>query len=328
MSTKLQRRAGIAAAAIASCATLAAPAGASFHGQPGYALDSANRIHTFALGNPAGATAKPITGLAAGDVLVGIDERPRTGQLYGVAKGSGGTATAYTINPATGAATSAFALSNSVSLTPVVLTGTSFGVDFNPAADALRIIGNDGQNLRAIPSDTALNGSPRAATGTTFTDGTLSYSPIGSMPRPAATGIDAAAYTNSIALPTTTQLFNIDTPNADVTLQSPPNDGTQVKQADVALNGRPVQGFDILTQSEDSAVVNTGFVALGNTRVTLPPRNLVDQLLQLLGLQQPRTELRSSLSTISTSTGALSGLGTFTTNGIVDIAVDEPASGA
>ena len=30
----------------------------------------------------------------------------------------------------------------------IVLTGTAFGVDFNPTVDRLRVVGDDGQNLR------------------------------------------------------------------------------------------------------------------------------------------------------------------------------------
>lgn len=44
----------------------------------------------------------PITGLIGGDVIVGIDFRPATGQLYGLGSVGGRL---YTITPTTGAAT-------------------------------------------------------------------------------------------------------------------------------------------------------------------------------------------------------------------------------
>jgi hypothetical protein len=64
----------------------------------------------------------------------------------------------YTIAPATGQAMLAFALvapgrtAATQPVTPIVLSGTEFGVDFNPAADALRIVSDTGQDLRALPS--------------------------------------------------------------------------------------------------------------------------------------------------------------------------------
>ncbi len=75
--------------------------------------------------------------------------------------------------------------------------GTFFGVDFNPAADRLRIISNTGQNLRhnvnaggVTLSDTALN----------YTAGTPT------------SGLTGAAYTNNDLDPATgTTLFDVDT---------------------------------------------------------------------------------------------------------------------
>ena len=70
-----------------------------------------------------------MTGLQTPDTaLVGIDFRVQDGQLYGVGNGGG----VYRINPRTGAAAFVNALT-------VPLAGTVFGVDFNPAADRLRM---------------------------------------------------------------------------------------------------------------------------------------------------------------------------------------------
>ncbi len=62
-----------------------------------------------------------ITGLVGGDNVLGMDFRPATGQFYAVSNGS-----RYTIHRATGAATRLGADG------AFTLTGTSFGVDFNP----------------------------------------------------------------------------------------------------------------------------------------------------------------------------------------------------
>ena len=78
-----------------------------------------------------------VTGLSGSDTaLVGIDFRVQDGKLYGVGNGGG----VYTIDPTTAQATFVNALS-------VPLSGKSFGVDFNPAADRLRIVSDTGQNL-------------------------------------------------------------------------------------------------------------------------------------------------------------------------------------
>ena len=78
-----------------------------------------------------------ISGLQSTDTaVVGIDFRVQDEMLYGVGNGGG----VYTIDPQTAAATFVNALT-------VPLDGTTFGVDFNPAADRLRIISDTGQNL-------------------------------------------------------------------------------------------------------------------------------------------------------------------------------------
>ena len=162
-----------------------------------------------------------------------------------------------------------------------------------------------------------------ASKGRTFIDGGLSYDPISVSPRTPATGINASAYTQNLFAPTTTTLFNIDSSKSALTTQSPPNDGTQVTKADLALGGRPVQGFDIFTNSASDEVA---LAVLGNTTVTVPPANLVEQLLQQLGLQKPKTTQRSVLVEINETTGAIATVGAFATNAVSDLAVDTPGT--
>jgi hypothetical protein len=83
-----------------------------------------------------------ITGIA--DSVQAIDFRPANGVLYAL----GGDRVLYTINTATGAAS---ALSG-----PLAIDGTLFGFDFNPVADAIRIVSNTNQNYRANPNTGAL----------------------------------------------------------------------------------------------------------------------------------------------------------------------------
>ena len=108
--------------------------------------------------------------------------------------------------------TSAAAKATKVSQLTVALAGTHFGVDFNPAADRLRVISDTGQNLRHNP----------VAGGATLVDGTLAYTP-----GTPATGLTAAAYTNNdLNAATGTTLVDLDTTKNQAAQQVPANDGT------------------------------------------------------------------------------------------------------
>ena len=143
-----------------------------------------------------------VTGLRSADSrLIGIDYRVQDGMLYGVGKGGG----VYRID--TGTAVAEF-----VNKLSVPLTGKAFGVDFNPAADRLRIVGNDGQNLR---HDINVNGTTLVDTSLNYTTGVV------------ATGIAGAAYTNNdLNTTTATGLFDVDMTLDQTALQSPPNAGS------------------------------------------------------------------------------------------------------
>src|SRR5687768_423284 len=75
-----------------------------------------------------------ITGLQGGESVLGIDARPKTGQLYAL----GSNERLYTLDPNTGAATFVAALSADPgdSINPFTdLDGDDFGIDFNPLSD-------------------------------------------------------------------------------------------------------------------------------------------------------------------------------------------------
>ncbi|ONI50380.1 hypothetical protein STIB_54740 [Streptomyces sp. IB2014 011-1] len=111
-----------------------------------------------------------------------------------------------------------------------------FGVDFNPAANRLRVISNTGQNLRHNIDDGA------APLGTTA-DGTLTNP---TMPPSTAMGVTGAAYTNNdLDAATATTLFDIDTLADRVSLQSPANAGTLAPTGNLGVNAGPDAGFDI-----------------------------------------------------------------------------------
>jgi hypothetical protein len=176
-----------------------------------------------------------ISGLMSGDVLVGIDFRVQDGMLYGVSKAGG----VYQLDTATAAATK-------VSQLTVALEGTGFGVDFNPAADRLRVVSDTGQNLR----------HNIGAGGVTLVDGVLNYT-AGT----AATGVTGSAYTNNDLNPgTATTLFALDTMLDQVALQSPPNAGTLAATGKLGIDAAAIAGFDIYNRVRDGA--GTGAEAL------------------------------------------------------------------
>jgi hypothetical protein len=209
------------------------------------ALTADQRLVSFRECNPT--RAHPIGsvyGLQAPDtMLVGIDFRVQDGQLYGVGNGGG----IYTIDTYTAVATLVQNLT-------VGLDGYFFGVDFNPAANALRIISNTGQNLRQPFA------GPLA--GQTQTDGALNYpGPPAINP---AMGLSGAAYTNNDLDPNTgTTLFDIDTSLNQVVIQSPPNAGSLVATGMLTVDADTPVGFDIYTTLQDGvAVNNSGFASL------------------------------------------------------------------
>ena len=128
-----------------------------------YGLTSNNILLRFDSASPGTiADAEFVSGLHAGERLVGMDFRPRTGQLFGVGIVSGATDTVrlYTINALTGAATQ---VPGSTSFT--VTSGNSYGVDFNPTTDRLRVVNDGDENFRINP-----NNGARADTPTNDTD--------------------------------------------------------------------------------------------------------------------------------------------------------------
>ena len=185
-----------------------------------------------------------VRGLVGNDTaLIGIDFRVQDGKLYGVGNAGG----VYTIDAATGEAQFVNALT-------VPLMGTSFGVDFNPAADRLRIVSDAGQNLAHNVN----------AGGVTVANGTLTYTAPPAAPV-AATGVTGAAYTNNdLNQPATaTTLFDLDTALDQVAIQSPPGNGILVATGKLGFDVDLVTGFDIYSRLERGVTVsNHAFASL------------------------------------------------------------------
>ncbi len=198
-----------------------------------YGITEENRLVRISLTNPAMVTvmkdplAMPpvdtIVGLAANEQLVGIDVRPNDSIIYGVGNLGG----LYTINSFSARANNLgkFTADPMDTTDPfTAMSGTAFGIDFNPTGTgALRVVSTDEQNLRI----------PNLMMPRVFTDTALS-----------STGpVDAigAAYTNSYitpqGAPTSTTLYVIDGRSGQLMIQSPPNSGTLTVVGPLAASG-------------------------------------------------------------------------------------------
>ena len=193
---------------------------------PSSASSPTARSSASATATPPPATIGSVTGLDQDTSLVGIDYRPANDVLYGVGNAGG----VYTIDADDGRRRRSSAGSTSRCRAP------SFGVDFNPTVDRLRIVSDTGQNLRVNVDD-----------GTTTVDGTLNIP--GATPVNPALGVTAVAYTNNDADPNTaTTLFDIDTTNDNAVIQAPPNAGSLSPTGKLGVDAAGAVGFDIYSQ--------------------------------------------------------------------------------
>lgn len=218
------------------------------------------RLVLFASDDPEDAAVVQVRGLQPGEQILGLDVRPATGELYAL----GSSARLYTINILTGQATA-------VSATPFTneLTGTSFGFDFNPTVDRIRIVSNTGWNIRVNP----ITGALAAA------DTSLAYA-VGDSGEGLAPQVVAAAYINNDTNPATaTVLYGIDAARDVLVTQNPPNAGVLNTVGSLGVGATSIAGFDV---SGADGVAYAALVPAG----------------------QPGNSARASLYTIDLATGA------------------------
>lgn len=148
-----------------------------------FAVTEGNLLVSFNASTPGLLFSKtPLTGLAKGESLVGIDFRVAKGELFGLST----QGRLLRIHLATGAVTA-------VGKPQPLPRGDEFGMDFNPTVDRVRVVSHAGANLRLHPDTGALvDGDPVLAG--TQPDQPLTYGPgdllAGNVPN-----IVAAAYT-------------------------------------------------------------------------------------------------------------------------------------
>ncbi|MFE9647402.1 DUF4394 domain-containing protein [Streptomyces sp. NPDC006365] len=220
---------------------------------------------------------RAVTGLSGDTGLIGIDFRVQDGLMYGVGNKGG----IYTIKLPSGTMD---VVVTKVSQLQYALNGANFGVDFNPAADRLRVISDNGQNLRHNLNDHS-----------TIQDLNLTTPPIEGTTK----GVSAAAYTNNdLNASTATTLVDINTTSDQVVLQSPANNGTLAPTGSLGINAGINAGMDIYsTLSGGKTVDNAAFASLAPSGAGTP-----------------------SLYSINVFTGQATSIGQFPLN-ITDLAI-------
>jgi Domain of unknown function (DUF4394)/Thrombospondin type 3 repeat len=175
---RLGRSLCVAAATLAVCPALAGAA-------PAAGITAQNTLVTFDTSAPGAAQSRPIAGLAsaAGEVAVGVDTRPATGELFlwTVPLGSSSAAILRTYRLDVPTATAAFV--GSIPGTVPGLGERPTGVDFQPLVDRVRIVQSNDENARVNPTNGALAGD----------DPNLTYT------APATGPISALAYDRNVA---------------------------------------------------------------------------------------------------------------------------------
>lgn len=204
-----------------------------------FGITAKGELAKFRANKPQKVNTKDLDGIPNGVKLVGIDEQPSSGRLFGI----GDDSTVYRI--ARNGNVRAIGSFDDPQISPlspgVALDGRSFAVDFNPVPDAIRIVSNTGQNLRVSPTTGDLVAE----------DGDING---------ANAQIVDGAYTNSrqtAMAPATATLYVLDAREDRIYTQNPPNDGTLVQPVNLDFDLTRKTGFDLLGNGVKGYVANT-----------------------------------------------------------------------
>lgn len=200
------------------------------------AVTTDNRLTTFDSATPSMLSPfVAITGVTAGARIVGIDTRPGDNRIYGV----GTDNKLYTIDAVTGMA-SVHSTLTGATIDPML----SYGIDFNPVADAaggasLRLVTSAGNNY-AVNANTGVIGN------------TASMIPM---------NYGGVAYTNSVKTPapTSTALYYIDFSTDKLFVANGAFNAPSIMEVGtLGLDTIGVYGFDILADGQAFATLTSG----------------------------------------------------------------------
>jgi hypothetical protein len=125
--------------------------------------------------------------------------------------------------------------------------GVSYGFDFDPVSDRIRIVSGTGLNLRVNPMD-----------GSVVEEGKLN---------PISPRTTSVAYTNSLFGATSTTLYNLAFVTGDgrsrLYLQNPPSAGTLSEIGSVEVSGAPVPTPPSVSYFDIGGTTNTAYGTAG-----------------------------------------------------------------
>jgi hypothetical protein len=205
-----------------------------------WGVAAGNELMNFSSTNQTDCGRRAISGLAAGESIVGLDFRSGptgmglyaladTGQLYLIIDPISGIALPVTPGPAHS------------------LLGTVFGVDFDQVGDGLRVVSNAEQNLRVDPDTGALM----------MADGNLAY--VAGDPNAGKDpGVTACAYAINPDVSSSSTLFAIDSQNDVLVVLENPENGGMETVGSLGVGAHNINGFDI---SETTGIAYAALVA-------------------------------------------------------------------
>lgn len=181
-------------------------------------------LHFFHDQHPGNVTVRPLSNLGAGEVPVGVDVRPYNHALYLLTQTPAGQVNLYCVSRETGRATAVGSPAG-----PFLPFGTSFGMDWDPPGDRLRVTAGTGENFR-LNADGALSN----------TDGNL----------PFGANVSGVGYTNNQPGLSSTTAYALETVNHRLAYSPSLGGGALTVVGEVRLGGHvlnfeAVNGFDI-----------------------------------------------------------------------------------
>jgi hypothetical protein len=219
----------VRAALVAILAALAA-APAADAAQLFYGVTESNRLISFASDSPGAIrTSVQISGTLESENILGLDIRPANGRLYGL----GSANLLYEIDPGNGLARAVGPLFE------VPIRGASYGFDFDPAADRVRVVSDSELNMRLNPDD-GLVVDRVPSSPTVQPDVDLSYAG-GDTAAGEDENVGAIAYTPGEM----TQVFGIDSERETLVRLDPPNEGVLHTVGPLGTDAGDPNGFDI-----------------------------------------------------------------------------------
>lgn len=198
-----------------------------------YALSgNLNQLWRLDSSNPASTTLVGQISPGGGETAVSMDARPTNGRVYVLTRDAGGVGRLYRVDPTTAATQ----LQATLTADPTDATNpyaglpnVSYGIDFQPVVDRLRVVATDDSNMRVNPEN-----------GLVLTDDTLSgYN--------ANIAVAGVAYSNNLPGATTTTLYGYNFSLDDVVTINPPNSGivNLVGDSGFVANNGGLLNFDI-----------------------------------------------------------------------------------